>query len=202
MCPDIMHAWSCDEEHFEDDAALARHLAARIEDGENHISFSREGCWFRLDYEDREYPATMTPPADAFSRSRTYSVILVTNSPNCRGGNVFTATWPDGYTHGPVQVVARDAPPDARIIPDGTVSDVLHVLTGIAVVLGRSQRPLARPSRGDTPGSAAFVGSSHRVIRTATTALTASVVATRCASRPGCVRIGESQHTVPVWRNW
>jgi hypothetical protein len=135
MCPNIRHAWSCDEEHFEDDAALARHLATRVDDGENHISFSREGCWFRLDYEDREYSATGTPPVDAFSRSRTYSVILITNSPNCTGGNVFTATWPDGYTHGPVRLVARDAPPDARVIPDGTAGDVLHVLTGMAVVL-------------------------------------------------------------------
>ena len=136
MGQDIIHQWSCDAgEHFEDDEGLARQLADRIDDGEELVMFAREGCMFRLTYEDREYPATATPPVDAHWRSRTYSVTLLTNSPTCVGGNVFTSTWPRGYTHAPVQVVAKDAPSDAPVIVDGTMNDVLRVLTGIGIVL-------------------------------------------------------------------
>jgi len=137
MVRDTQHAWSCDMgEYFEDDEALARQLATRIDDdGEDRIMFAREGCMFRLTYEDRPYPATMTPPVDESWRSRTYSVTLLTGSPNCSGGNIFAATWPSGYTHEPVQVVAKDAPADAPAIADGTVHDVSRVLSGIGVVL-------------------------------------------------------------------
>jgi hypothetical protein len=151
MRPHMLHAWSCDDEHFEDDAALARHLAARIDAGQNGISFAREGCWFRVDYEDGAPPATMTPPVDAFLRSRTYSVTLITNSPNCTGGNVFTATWPGGFIHEPALVVAQDAPPDAPVIVDGTANDVRRVLTGMGSVLWPDLYDIERAEAPQTP---------------------------------------------------
>jgi hypothetical protein len=131
----MMHAWSSDGEFFEDEDALARHLAVRIDSGEDRVMFNREGCWFRLSYTDVESPATMTPPVDSYWRNRTYTVDLVTNSPSCTGGNVFTSTWPNGYSHEPVHVVARNASSDAPAIVDGTVRDLSRVLTSIGIVL-------------------------------------------------------------------
>ncbi len=136
MRPDLEHAWTCDEKRFDDEHALARHMAARIDAGEERVLFARNGCMFRLTYEDRSLPTTtVTPPVDAFWRSRTYRVTLITNSPTCVGGNVFTATWPDGYAHPPVKVIAKDAPLDAPAVVDGTQNDVVRVLTGIGIVL-------------------------------------------------------------------
>lgn len=136
MCPDLKHPWMSESgEHFADDEALARHLAAQIDAGKEGALFSREGCMFRLTYADSPYPTNATSPVDAFLRRRIYSVTLVTNSSTCVGGNVFTATWPNDYTHEPVQVIAKDAPSDAPVIVDGTMNDVSRVLTGIGVVL-------------------------------------------------------------------
>ena len=135
MCPNRKHAWFCDGEHFEDDDSLARYMAARIDAGEEGVLFAREGCMFRLTYEDSEHPATMTQPADPFWRRRTYSVGLLTNSSTCTVGNVFTTAWPRDYRHEPVNVVAKDATPDAPVIVDGTMHDVSHVLTEIGIVL-------------------------------------------------------------------
>ena len=97
--------------------------------------FARQGCMFRLTWEDWPPPKTVTPPADAFWRSRTYVVTLLTNSSTCTVGSVFTSTWPTGDWHEPVQVVAKDAPPDAPIVVDGTMHDLSRVLTGIGIVL-------------------------------------------------------------------
>ena len=130
MRPDMVHGWSCDEEHFEDDAALARHLAASIDAGVDVLRFMREGCLFRLTYQDERVP----PPADPFWRTRTYAVELVTNSPNCTGGNLFTTAWPDCYTHSPVRVVAEQDSDDVQI-KDGTYRDVLGVLTRVGMVM-------------------------------------------------------------------
>ncbi len=135
MRPDIVHLWSCDGEHFEDDDALARYVAARIEAGEDRVMFAREGCMFRLVYEEEEDPAAATPPQDAFRRRRTYIVTLLTNSPTCIAGNVFTDAWPRGYRHGPVQAVAKDAPPDAQFVVDGTMNEVGRLLAGMGSVL-------------------------------------------------------------------
>ena len=135
MCPDMRHAWTCDAKRFEEDDALAGYMAERIDAGEEGVLFAREGCMFRLTYEDRPIPATVNPPKDAIWRSRTYSVTLVTNSPTCIGGNVFTTTWPNDYTHEPVQVVATDGSPDTPVIVDGTMHDVRRMLTEIGVVL-------------------------------------------------------------------
>ena len=135
MRPDMMHTWSSDGEFFEDEDALARQLAVRIDSGEDRVMFNRDGCWFRLSYTDVESPPTMTPPVDSYLRNRTYTVDLVTNSPACTGGNVFTSTWPDGYSHEPVHVVARDASSDAPATVEGTVHDVARVLTSIGIVL-------------------------------------------------------------------
>ena len=135
MCPDMRHAWTCDAKRFEDDDALAGYMAERIDAGEEGVLFARGGCMFRLTYEDRPIPATVNPPKDAIWRSRTYSVTLVTNSPTCIGGNVFTTTWPNDYTHEPVQVVATDGSPDAPVIVDGTMHDVRRMLAEIGVVL-------------------------------------------------------------------
>ena len=90
----------------------------------------REGCWFRLTYRDERVP----PPADSFCRARTYTVELLTNSPNCTGGNLFTSEWPDGYTHEPVNVVAEQDSDDVQI-KDGTYRDVLEVLTRFGTVM-------------------------------------------------------------------
>ena len=135
MCPDMRHAWTCDAKRFEDDDALAGYMAERIDAGEEGVLFARGGCMFRLTYEDRPIPATVNPPKDAIWRSRTYSVTLVTNSPTCIGGNVFTTTWPNDYTHEPVQVVATDGSPDTPVIVDGTMHDVRRMLAEIGVVL-------------------------------------------------------------------
>ena len=136
MRPDIRHAWMSESgEHFADDEALARHLAALVDAGEERAMFAREGCMFRLTWEDWPLPETVTPPADAFWRSRTYVVTLLTNSSTCTVGSVFTSTWPTGYWHEPVQVVAKDAPPDAPIVVDGTMHDLSRVLNGIGIVL-------------------------------------------------------------------
>ena len=121
-------------EHFADDEALARHLAARIDAGEERVMFAREGCMFRLTWEDRRFPAT-TPPIDEFWCSRTYSVALLTNSSTCTVGNVFTTAWPRDYRHEPVKVIAKDAPSDAPVIVDGTMHDVSRVLSGMGIVL-------------------------------------------------------------------
>jgi len=135
MRPDIRHAWMSESgEHFADDEALARHLAARIEAGDERVLFARGGCMFRLTWEDRRVPETI-PPGDAFWRSRTYSVTLLTNSSTCTVGNVFTATWPNGYRHEPLRVLATDTPSDAPVVVDGTMHDVSRVLTGIGLVL-------------------------------------------------------------------
>jgi hypothetical protein len=136
MPRDTIHMWSCDAgEYFEDDDGLARRLASRIDDGEERVMFAREGCMFRLTYEDRPQTASTTPPADALWRSRTYSVTLLTNSPTCIGGNLFTATWPNGYEHPPVRMVAKDAPSDAPVIVGDSMNDLLRLLTGIGTVL-------------------------------------------------------------------
>jgi hypothetical protein len=136
MRPDVRHAWMSESgEHFADDEDLARHLAARIDAGDERVMFAREGCMFRLTWEDWPAPATVTPPVDAFWRSRTYVVTLLTNSSTCTVGDVFTSTWPTGYWHEPVQVVAKDAPSDAPVIVDGTMHDLSRVLTSIGIVL-------------------------------------------------------------------
>ena len=136
MCPELKHAWMSESgEHFADDGALARHLAARIDAGEEGVLFSREGCMFRLTYADGPHPTNGDSPVAAFWRNRTYSVTLVTNSSTCVGGNVFTATWPDDYAYEPVQVIAKDAPSDAPVFADGTMRDISGVLTAIGVVL-------------------------------------------------------------------
>jgi len=135
MRPDGKHAWMSESgEHLVDDEALARHLAARIDAGDERVMFAREGCMFRLTWEDQRFPET-TPPVDATWRSRTYSVALLTNSSTCTVGNVFTAAWPNGYRHEPLRVVATDAPSDAPVVVDGTMHDVSDVLSGIGVVL-------------------------------------------------------------------
>ena len=136
MPRDIVHMWSCDAgEHFEDDAGLAKRLAGRVDDdGEERVMFAREGCMFRLTYEDT-FPADPRPLENEFRRSRVYSVTLLTNSPTCAGGNVFTATWPNGYVHPPVRVVDRDPPSDAPVIVDGTMNDLLRVLGDIGTVM-------------------------------------------------------------------
>ena len=67
--------------------------------------------------------------------NRTYTVTLTNYSPSCAGEHVFAATWPEAYTHHPVQIVANDAPEDAPVIADGTMKDVSRVLTSIGVVL-------------------------------------------------------------------
>lgn len=115
--PEDIRQWMCDGEHFEDDEALARHLAGRIGAGQVLVSFSRLGCWFRLGFE-----------------GRIYTVTLVTNSPHCAGGNVFTATWPDGYASEPVDAPERDAPDDTASV-DRTMQDVSRVLTSIGTAL-------------------------------------------------------------------
>jgi hypothetical protein len=116
----------CDGEHFADDDALARHLAGRIDAGEELISFARKGCWFRLEFEDEA--------VDPAARTRVYAVTLITNSPQCTGGNVFTATWPDGYVSESVSVTLEDAP-DATTRTERAVCDISRVLTGIGIVL-------------------------------------------------------------------
>jgi hypothetical protein len=120
------HQWSCDGQHFADDDALARHLVGCIDAGEVPVSFSRSGCWFRLGFEDEA--------GDPSSRSRVYTVTLVTNSPQCAGGNVFTATWPNGYVSEPVGVAVEDAP-DAKASGDRTMHDISRVLSSIGTVL-------------------------------------------------------------------
>jgi hypothetical protein len=134
MRRDIIHAWSCDGEHFLDDTALARHMAARIDAGEDLVDFTREGCWFRLTYEDQRIPPAANVRADPFWRLRTYRVALFTNSPHCTGGNLFTSAWPEGYSHEPLRVIAREAP-GAPEIADGTLHDIIHVLRSIGIVL-------------------------------------------------------------------
>ena len=136
MRPDVRHAWMGEwGEHFADDEALAGHLAARIDAGDERVMFAREGCMFRLTWEDSPLPATVTPSVDAFWRSRTYVVTLLTNSSTCTVGSAFTSTWPSGYRHEPVRVVAKDAPSEAPVIVDGTMQDLSRVLTGIGIVL-------------------------------------------------------------------
>jgi len=123
--PDDTQQWMCDGEHFGDDAALARHLAGRLGAGEAPISFARMGCWFRLGLED--------DAAAPSSRRRVYTVTLVTNSPHCAGGNVFTTTWPDGYVSEPVDATAEGAEESAGA--DRAARDISRVLAEIGGVL-------------------------------------------------------------------
>ena len=130
----MKHMWMCDAgDHFRDDDAMAERLAERIDAGDERIMFSREGCMFRLTYEDRPYAETVS--ATDWRRSRTYSVVLLTNSPTCVGGNLFAATWPSGYAHEPVRVMAKGASTDASTNVDGTRKDISGILTSIGVVV-------------------------------------------------------------------
>ena len=61
--------------------------------------------------------------------------MLLTNSPTCVGGNLFAATWPFGYAHEPVRIMAKGASADAPTIVDGTRKDISGVLTSIGVVV-------------------------------------------------------------------
>lgn len=130
----MVHPWMCDTgQLFENDDGLARRLASRLDEGDQRIMFSRDGCMFRLTYEDKMYPPS-AHMAD-YLLNRTYTVTLTNYSPSCAGEHVFAATWPEAYTHHPVQIVANDAPEDAPVIADGTMKDVSRVLTSIGVVL-------------------------------------------------------------------
>ena len=122
---DDTQQWMCDGEHFGDDAALARHLAGRLAAGEAPVSFARMGCWFRLGLGD--------DAAGPSAPRRAYTVTLVTNSPHCSGGNVFTATWPDGYVSEPADAAAEGAAEAAS--SDRAEREIARVLAEIGSVL-------------------------------------------------------------------
>ena len=130
----MVHSWMCDAgQVFENDDGLARRLASRLDEGDLRIMFSRDGCMFRLTFEDKTYPPS-AHMAD-YLLSRTYTVTLAGYSPSCAGERAFAAAWPEAYAHGPVQIVARDAPEGAPAIADRTMKDISGVLTSIGVVL-------------------------------------------------------------------
>jgi hypothetical protein len=131
MGPEAASRWASDDEFFDTGDGLAGHLAARLDSGVRAVSFARDGCWFRLSCVDDAGPETASPPAVS---QRTYLVELVTNSPNCARGNLFTTTWPEGCSHGPVNVAAP-SDPDAPGSAGRTLRDISRLLGTIEDVL-------------------------------------------------------------------